>query len=1178
MKQGPPTTPRSGRLLPLCLFALAAVAAQAAPEPRTLPPKEWISQAKELNPSSEMIQGPVYETVLPLKSAHGHYVIRYETTKDRDYLAAVRPDLFVVPFNKLRLEGFTRRKIFGEDDRALYLVAPRDESPTQASIEWTVTESRWRQFLTIVQLDSWRRVSTGEERLAVYLNDKLLGRIHLGNRGLLPHAYPYSWFHAGKAGNVPMELNFNSSSLYEHYRYVYTLREPLNLNKGDRLRIVAETPGVYSLTELILSSTKDSVPPVPFEIRYPEALTWPADSGRPPLEFAWTTSHSSRGGVLYGADRQAVEGGKGYWVGEEFYVDNHRAYADALPDGTNTVYYRVYAESNDGQRIVSPVLSAPLSRPQKPSGEVTGSLQYLESAPSGNPAPAYASIPLPKGMLFSTADMKLLDHETGSAVPTQWRVVSEYDDGSVRWLGGHFTARPGGKYDYTSAPGTAEAQESLAEPPLILRTEDGRLTIEGASLQAVFSPDQPGGVAEIRIASPDGMGKLELLPDSFRIVMTDPDGQRFTLSPPASMKVERSGPESIMIRTEGHFTDGGGKTLLHYVARWHFYRSLPGLDLQITVGNDRTDQPGRTDRLDDGSVVYFKNLYIETAVPGGGMKWTYDVDGKPVAAPGGNWRITQIDDQSFVLADGAKKSGRIGNSLLGSGTSGGTDLAFRVENFWQQYPKSFGVEDGTVRIGLMPTLDASWHPNKPDPDYLKFFYYIKNGSYRFAHGTRKTHRILMAVGGGAAAFAGKNLLLNAEHILTPPPADMCATGVFGPIIPRDGSYAPLDGYIDTLLQSLFKTRETNREYGLLNFGDWHGERGVNWGNQEYDIAQGTTQEFLRTGGREWLQTAYDATQNQVDVSTINYGRNAGMQVMHASAKTGIDMLVEEDGLTRDIIKTWFEKKTPFQPYNQNFHAGHMFGTGIAHTAALTGSERLRDALRLHADNRARLSVNSLPSEHHRSWNLLTLSSAYAFEPDPYYKNGARIAFDRYAADLEPWSIQPWPEFINSQSHRPLRALMRFQDVIGDERYRDLYLHLGGFLSRRWDPEAWRILDAHGLRPRQYNLTGLYLTESFLEYHRLTGNPKYMQRALQHLQGALELSRHLTAKELSMYLQFVSWVPHYLKEAGIKEIDQKPVPESVLKSRLDGVAKWNAEPFEQSLRNPESNTASKPADE
>ena len=29
-------------------------------------------------------------------------------------------------------------------------------------------------------------------------------------------------------------------------------------------------------------------------------------------------------------------------------------------------------------------------------------------------------------------------------------------------------------------------------------------------------------------------------------------------------------------------------------------------------------------------------------------------------------------------------------------------------------------------------------------------------------------------------------------------------------------------------------REKNHEYGMLSFGDWWGERSINWGNIEYD--------------------------------------------------------------------------------------------------------------------------------------------------------------------------------------------------------------------------------------------------------------------------------------------------------------------------------------------------------
>ena len=49
------------------------------------------------------------------------------------------------------------------------------------------------------------------------------------------------------------------------------------------------------------------------------------------------------------------------------------------------------------------------------------------------------------------------------------------------------------------------------------------------------------------------------------------------------------------------------------------------------------------------------------------------------------------------------------------------------------------------------------------------------------------------------------------------------------------------------LASFAADREHFRAYGQLNFGDWYGESGWSWGNNEYDPAYCAYIEFLRGG-------------------------------------------------------------------------------------------------------------------------------------------------------------------------------------------------------------------------------------------------------------------------------------------------------------------------------------------
>ena len=54
-----------------------------------------------------------------------------------------------------------------------------------------------------------------------------------------------------------------------------------------------------------------------------------------------------------------------------------------------------------------------------------------------------------------------------------------------------------------------------------------------------------------------------------------------------------------------------------------------------------------------------------------------------------------------------------------------------------------------------------------------------------------------------------------------------------------------------------------RPYGFLNYGDWFGERGGNWGNNEYDTAHGLFMDFIRTGNRDHFHWAQRAAQHEI---------------------------------------------------------------------------------------------------------------------------------------------------------------------------------------------------------------------------------------------------------------------------------------------------------------------------
>ena len=61
----------------------------------------------------------------------------------------------------------------------------------------------------------------------------------------------------------------------------------------------------------------------------------------------------------------------------------------------------------------------------------------------------------------------------------------------------------------------------------------------------------------------------------------------------------------------------------------------------------------------------------------------------------------------------------------------------------------------------------------------------------------------------------------------------------------------------------------NFQCSYMNFGDWYGESGFSWGNNEYDTGLCAIVEFLRSKNPLWWSLGQQAIRHQVDVDTIS---------------------------------------------------------------------------------------------------------------------------------------------------------------------------------------------------------------------------------------------------------------------------------------------------------------------
>ncbi len=129
-------------------------------------------------------------------------------------------------------------------------------------------------------------------------------------------------------------------------------------------------------------------------------------------------------------------------------------------------------------------------------------------------------------------------------------------------------------------------------------------------------------------------------------------------------------------------------------------------------------------------------------------------------------------EQSFALAAGtavemrqryeseATAGDRTLERLPGWARLGKTLVA--VRDFWQLYPAAIrfsrAERDSLVRVGLMPSIDASDYPSAPNSIEDWVWGYLRGGRYRVRRGEGRTHELFLTFGvpadGGSPTRSG----------------------------------------------------------------------------------------------------------------------------------------------------------------------------------------------------------------------------------------------------------------------------------------------------------------------------------------------------------------------------------------------------------------------------------------
>jgi hypothetical protein len=404
---------------------------------------------------------------------------------------------------------------------------------------------------------------------------------------------------------------------------------------------------------------------------------------------------------------------------------------------------------------------------------------------------------------------------------------------------------------------------------------------------------------------------------------------------------------------------------------------------------------------------------------------------------------------------------------------------------WQQWPKSLEITEDELAVGLFPTFDEGDYSHM-EPWY-KYQYLFDGDCYQLRTGQARKWDVWVDLDGNGnwlAREANKPLLPTAD------PAQAIASGVWDEIAPASTpEMAEYDAWAENLFDSYVKSIVVQGDYGAMNYGDWFGERKVNWGNHEYDTTNQILIQYARTGDPKYFYTADAAARHSSEVDTVHavnddlafyfsqwqrtgYPPRPGMVHQHAVGHVGGFYPVEQ-------IKELFIEQGighPERPYLclDPFNLGHIWTQGMARHYFLTGDPFVKETITRIADNLARLVEERLyrfMGHTHcgrtTGWPLLALGGAYEIDLNERYLKAMETLANDALEDQDPicggWLIYPmaWDHCRCKTARHTgmagfitavlINGLSRYYQLSGDERLPKAIDNAVTFL----DNDTWR---------------------------------------------------------------------------------------------------------------------------
>lgn len=457
---------------------------------------------------------------------------------------------------------------------------------------------------------------------------------------------------------------------------------------------------------------------------------------------------------------------------------------------------------------------------------------------------------------------------------------------------------------------------------------------------------------------PAASGRATPLPEDL-LTLTGAQGTAFRFRADAGV-TEEDGSAKVVTRYAGPFTAPDGTMLFRAVVRVHRWAGVPATRWEVTLENDHVEQEMTAIRA------------LEMRLPIGAAQITVGTAPETVRLAVGE-RVLQREDFEWVH----EPSGKPGKRLAGVVVDGTRSVVLR--HFWEQWPASVGLEPERLVLGLCPKLPADFYAGRKDED--KYYYAIRDGRHTFRQGWSKTWDVWTADAAAGQGLAGE------LPVVSLPPERVEASGALGRLAVAVRDQFP--GYDETLAANIdaFPAEcDKRREYGMMNYGDWYGERQWNWGNLEYDLGHAFLTQFARTGYAPFRRRADEIVRHERDVDTRHAAkdpRRVGQQWIHSV------------GHTAGYYDDHYKDMKVYAGTGWSDNRGHIWAQGLLEHYLFGGDTRSWETGLLIADWAAGPQTTNFIYGLAREpgWMLKLVMSAYAATEDPFYLNAARLMAD-----------------------------------------------------------------------------------------------------------------------------------------------------------------------------------------